>query len=239
MWAGFLQVAEQGGPREVRGLRERIIATYGRQDEFQVRQDRLKHGVSLSPGRSDDGMVEYSLRLDPEGASVLEAAIGPLSAPNPVDGVSDLRSSDQRRGDALVQALRRSAAAGGDALAQTKAQLFVTMNYQDLRDACGSGTVLGSGTLLAPETVRRVACDAALIPVVLDTQGEVLDLGRSRRLFTPAQLRYLCLRDGGCTIPGCNAPPWWCDVDLPVFCGHRPVVSATERCSHEHVLLAG
>ncbi|HEX8970271.1 DUF222 domain-containing protein, partial [Oryzihumus sp.] len=211
VWAGFLDVAEQSGPREVRGLRERIIATYGRQDEFQVRQDRLRHGVSLSAGRADDGMVEYALRLDPEGASVLEAAIGPLSAPNPVDGVSDLRSSDQRRGDALVQALRRSAAAGGDAPAQTKAQLYVTMNLEDLRDACGSGTVLGTGTLLAPETVRRIACDATLIPVVLGTQGEVLELGRSRRLFTPAQLRYLWLRDGGCTIPGCTAPPWWCD----------------------------
>ncbi|HEX8972830.1 MAG TPA: DUF222 domain-containing protein, partial [Oryzihumus sp.] len=177
VWAGFLAVAEESGPKEIRGLRERIIATYGRQDEFQVRQDRLRHGVSLSPGRGDDGMVEYLLRLDPEGASVLEAAIGPLSAPNPVDGVADLRSSDQRRGDALVQVLRRSAAAGGDAPAQTKAQLFVTMNYEDLRDACGSGTVLGTGTtpgdgtLLAPETVRRIACDATLIPVVLGTQG--------------------------------------------------------------------
>ncbi|MGZ4751511.1 MAG: hypothetical protein ACXVYU_10590, partial [Oryzihumus sp.] len=79
VWDGFLQVAEEAGPREVRGLRERIIATYGRHDEFQVRQDRLKHGVSLSAGRADDGMVEYQLRLDPEGASVLEAAIGPLS----------------------------------------------------------------------------------------------------------------------------------------------------------------
>ncbi|WP_458533519.1 DUF222 domain-containing protein, partial [Oryzihumus sp.] len=108
VWEGFLQVAEEAGPREVRGLRERIIATYGRHDEFQVRQDRLKHGVSLSAGRADDGMVEYQLRLDPEGASVLEAAIGPLSAPHPVDGVSDLRSSDQRRGDALVEACRRS-----------------------------------------------------------------------------------------------------------------------------------
>jgi len=77
--------------------------------------------VSLSQGRADDAMVEYLLRLDPEGASVLEAAIGPLSAPNPVDGISDLRSSDQRRGDALVEALRRSTAAGGDVPAQTKA----------------------------------------------------------------------------------------------------------------------
>ncbi|MGZ4752739.1 MAG: hypothetical protein ACXVYU_16835, partial [Oryzihumus sp.] len=57
VWEGFLAVAEEAGPREVRGLRERIIATYGGHDEFQVRQDRLKHGVSLSAGRADDGMV--------------------------------------------------------------------------------------------------------------------------------------------------------------------------------------
>ncbi|HET7660099.1 MAG TPA: hypothetical protein VFK66_06885, partial [Oryzihumus sp.] len=29
--------------------------------------------------------------------------------------------------------------------------------YRDLKDACGSGVVLGDGTLLAPETVRRIA----------------------------------------------------------------------------------
>src|SRR6476469_8995713 len=82
VWAGFLQVAQEAGPREIRGLRERVIASYGRQAAFQGSQDRLRHGVSLSAGRADDGMVEYLLRLDPEGASVLEAAIGPLSAPN-------------------------------------------------------------------------------------------------------------------------------------------------------------
>ncbi|MGZ4721191.1 DUF222 domain-containing protein, partial [Oryzihumus sp.] len=105
------------------------------------------HGVVVA-GRADDGMVEYQLRLDPEGASVLEAAIGPLSAPHPVDGVSDLRSSDQRRGDALVEACRRSTAAGGEAPVQTKAQVFVTMDFDDLKDACGSGTVLGNGSVL-------------------------------------------------------------------------------------------
>ena len=210
VWSGFLRVAAEAGPREIRGLRERIIATYGREWEFQVRQDRLRHGVSLSQPRADDGMVEYVLRLDPEGASVLEAAIGPLSAPNPVEGVSDLRSSDQRRGDALVEVCRRSAAAGGDAPLQAKAQLFVTMDFKDLKNACGAGTVLGGGTLLGPETVRRIACDAAVIPAVLGGKGEVLELGRSRRLFSPGQLAALWLRDGGCTIPGCTAPPWWC-----------------------------
>ena len=46
--------------------------------------------------------------------------------------------------------------------------------------------------------MRRIACDAALIPAVLGTGGEVLDWGRERRLFTPAQIKRLWLRDAGC-----------------------------------------
>ena len=84
--------------------------------EFQRREDLLKHGRSLSQPYADDGMAEYRLRLDPEGQAVLEAILGPLAAPQPstVTG-SDLRTSDQRRADALVEVCRRAAAAGGAA----------------------------------------------------------------------------------------------------------------------------
>ncbi|WP_342778141.1 HNH endonuclease signature motif containing protein [Oryzihumus leptocrescens] len=120
------------------------------------------------------------------------------------------------------------------------------MDFQDLKDACGSGTVLGNGsalgngTLLGPETVRRIACDAAVIPVVLGSQGEVLDLGRTRRLFTPAQLKHLWLRDGGCTIPGCNAPPWWCDghhVTHWANGGATDVSNAALLCGRHHTIV--
>ena len=40
----------------------------------------------------------------------------------------------------------------------------------------------------------------------------MLDLGRTRRLVTPKQLLALCLRDAGCTFPGCSRPPAWCDA---------------------------
>ena len=43
---------------------------------------------------------------------------------------------------------------------------MVTMDYQDLKERTGAGTTL-TGELLAPETVRRMACDAAIIPAVL------------------------------------------------------------------------
>ena len=152
---GFVALAEAHGPREIRALRPALIAKYGHLGEFQRREDRLKHGRSLSQPYDDDGMAEYRLRLDPEGSAVLEAILGPLAAPQPsTEHGSDTRTSDQRRADALVEVCRRAAAAGGAAPATAKAAVVVTMDYQDLKDRTGAGTTL-TGELLAPETVRQ------------------------------------------------------------------------------------
>ena len=114
--AGFVALAEGQGPREIRALRPALIAKYGHLGEFQRREDRLKHGAALSQPYDDDGMAEYRLRLDPEGSAVLEAMLGPLAAPQPsTEHGSDIRTSDQRRADALVEVCRRAAAAGGSA----------------------------------------------------------------------------------------------------------------------------
>ena len=69
-----------------------------------------------------------------------------------------------------------------------------------------------AGTLLAPETVRRLACDATIIPTVLGVAGAVVDLGMDVRLFTAAQIKRLWLRDQHCTYPGCDMPPQWADA---------------------------
>jgi len=78
----------------------------------------------------------------------------------------------------------------------------------------GSGRgygLLDNGERLSPETVRRLACDAHIIPAVLDGHGQPLDLGRSRRLFTGPIRRAMALRDGGCAFPDCDRPTKWCD----------------------------
>ena len=210
--AGFVAIAEFDGPAEIRALRPQVIAKYGRLGEFQRREDQLRHGRSLSQPYPHDGMAEYRLRLDPEGQAVLEAILGPLAAPQPsTEHGSDIRSSDQRRADALVEVCRRAAAAGGEAPTTPKAAVVVTMDYQDLKDRTGAGTTL-TGDLLAPETVRRMACDASIIPAVLGSRSELLDLGRTSRLVTPKLFLALCLRDRGCTFPGCSRPPGWCDA---------------------------
>src|SRR4051794_9656585 len=67
---------------------------------------------------------------------------------------------------------------------------------------------LDSGVKLGPETARRLACDAQIIPAVLGTSSEILDLGQPGREFSAAVRRAACIRDGGrCTFPGCTRPP--------------------------------
>lgn len=266
--SGLISMAQDHGPRGVRMVRPRLLAQYGLDDVLQQEQDATAQFVALSqPRENGPGIFEYLLTLDTEGHTVLEAALGPLSAPKPTAGSPDLRNTDRRRGDALVELVRRAVGAGPSVPATAKAQLFISMDYAQLagrlqgapRDhsptdsglAAGTlvggtvvgGTVVGgteSGRLLGPETVRRLACDATLIPLVLGTDGEILDWGRAKRLFTPAQTARLWLRDGGCTFPGCDAPAQWTDAHHLVHWadgGPTDLGNAALLCGHHHQLV--
>ena len=98
---GLLDMARAQGPRGCRALRGALLAKYGLDGALQREQDGAKRFIALSQPRVDEvGLAEYHLTLDPESKAVLEAALGPLSAPRPLDGEPDLRSSDRRRGEA-------------------------------------------------------------------------------------------------------------------------------------------
>ncbi|MGI8722264.1 MAG: hypothetical protein ACR2JG_08540, partial [Geodermatophilaceae bacterium] len=49
-----------------------------------------------------------------------------------------------------------------------------------------------------------LACDAALIPAVLDGHGQPVDLGRERHLYTGESRTAIEIRDSGCVWPGCR-----------------------------------
>ena len=208
-----MALAEGQGPREIRALRPAMIAKYGHLGEFQRREDRLKHGTALSQPFDDDGMAEYRLRLDPEGSAVLEAILGPLAAPQPsTEHGSDLRTSDQRRADALVEVCRRAAAAGGSAPATAKAAVVVTMDLSGPgrahrgRDDADRGAARPRDS--PPARLRRR--DHPGRPGVARVRCWTW-AGRSR-LATPKQVQALWIRDKGCTFPGCSRPPSWCDA---------------------------
>ena len=83
MLEGLVRIAAEDGPRECRKLRPELLAKYGLDGQLQREQDAAKRYVALSQPFVDEmGVAEYRLTLDPEGQAVLEAALGPLSAPS-------------------------------------------------------------------------------------------------------------------------------------------------------------
>ncbi len=99
----------------------------------------------------------------------------------------------------------------------------MTLNYDTLRAALTTATgptpglppqlaLLGENTWIRPDTARRLACDADLIPAVLGSRGEILDLGRKNRLVPLPLRRAVTLRDRHCAHPGCRRRAGKCQV---------------------------
>ena len=102
---------------------------------------------------------------------------------------------------------------GGDpARRLPPAQISVLIGLDAL---CGHSDEMGltdAGTELPPETVRQLACDAEVIPVILSGPGGPADIGRASRTVPRRLRRLLVARDRHCRWPGCSAPPSRCDA---------------------------
>lgn len=85
--------------------------------------------------------------------------------------------------------------------------VVVRMTLDQLESGCGVARIDGFDASLPAAEVRRLAADLQVIPCVLGGDSEILDWGRTRRLFSPAQKLALAERDGGCAF--CGAPPAW------------------------------
>lgn len=179
--------------------------------ERREREAKRQRYLSFGP----DGFGRHGLRgrFDTEAAAIISAALDPLAKPlaSTADG-SDPRGPAQRYADALVEVCRRQLDAGDlPSRGGEKPQVMVTIGLDQLQTRTGSG-LLDTGERLSPGAVRKLVCDAQVIPAVLGGDGQPLDLGRASRTFSSAQRRALGLRDGdGCAFPGCDRPMAWCD----------------------------
>ncbi|MFF0314674.1 DUF222 domain-containing protein [Micromonospora sp. NPDC005252] len=234
-WAG------QFDPTLLRKLGTRIvdhvapdIADAAAQAALDAEARRAARDRHLTLSTLTDGRLRLTGTLDTETAGLLRAAIDPLTAPS---GPDDQRSPGQRRHDALADLCRLSLRTGElPEHGGEPAQIVVTTSYDGLGRQLGGGT-LDTGFELAPETVRRLACDAAILPAVLGSAGQPLDVGRQRRLITGPLRRALVLRDRGCAFPGCDRPPRWCDahhIRHWANGGNTSLPNAVLLCGHHH-----
>ena len=100
----------------------------------------------------------------------------------------------------------------GDAPVQggERPHITVTIDLQALRNGVGAATLEHGGPISAGEA-RMLACDARIVPAVLNGPSQVLDVGAASRSFPAAIRRAITLRDRGCAWPGCNRKAGWCD----------------------------
>jgi len=178
--------------------------------------------------------------LDVEAAAIVGAALDPLARPRTgIDG-PDPRTAAARRADALVDVCQIALAAGGlPDNGGTPPQLTVTIDFESLRGRVAIGQ-LDTGGQLRPDVVRRLACTAGILPVVLDGAGVPIDVGRTRRTYTGAARQAVLARDGGCAFPGCDRPPRWTDVHHIVSWidgGPTNLDNAVALCGHHHRLI--
>ncbi|MGW3784410.1 DUF222 domain-containing protein [Micromonospora chokoriensis] len=210
------------------------IADAAAEAALRAEESRAARDRHLTLSQQTDGRLRLTGILDVEAAALLRAAIDPLSAPTAPD---DTRTAGQRRHDALADVLRLALRTGelpehgGD-----PTQVVVTTSYDGLTRQLGAGA-LDSGLQLTPDAVRRLACDAAVLPAVLGSAGQPLDVGRQRRLITGPLRRALALRDRGCSFPGCDRPPRWCaahHVRHWADGGPTSLDNAVLLCGHHH-----
>ena len=125
------------------------------------------------------------------------------------DGSGEWKPLCRRLGEALIEYVERYPADHTPQTAGVNATVVVTMTVEQLLGEHATA-LLDDGTRMTAGQARRLACEAGIIPVVLGSRSQPLDLGRTARLYTKAQRIALGLRDGGCTARGCETTASGC-----------------------------
>jgi Domain of unknown function (DUF222) len=162
--------------------------------------------LTLSPG--EGGMLWLRGVLDPEGGAVLHTALEPLARRT---GQGDYRKRDRRLADALVELAHHSLDSGRVPLrGSQRPHLQVTTSLETLVQRAGSPAAdLEFSLPISAKAVERLACDCNVTRILLSSDSTVIDVGRSKRVISPAQKRALNVRDKGCRFPGCDRPATW------------------------------
>ena len=167
-----------------------------------------------------DGCLSVSGKFDPISASILKSKIGRFveamfhsgDKEVPVEVMPWIEPNDHRQAQALIALVNGASESASDV--PTRAEIVVHVDLETLQHGLHAGgtcrTALGAD--LPVETVRRLACEAEILPVVLDGRSVPIDVGRSKRLATVHQRRALEAIHPTCAIPDCEVIFDHCNV---------------------------
>ena len=178
------------------------IESVARQMDSAAQAESAEEAFAVDPDISSAGIdpLVDDCTFEGEFFDARGRIIGPLSA-----------FWAQKRADAAAEIFWHAARCRNNEAGVSAAQLVVRVSLDTLQSGSGTAELDGGGVLSAG-TARRIAARAGVIPVVLGSQSEVLDMGREARLFSKKQRIALQERDGGCAFPGCGLNASWSDA---------------------------
>ena len=224
------EVAEQADAKRLE--RERRLADRDRFLTFS----HDGHGSVLLKGKMPALSAEPLIRVIDAYAEQFRR-----NALDRLDPLIERPSPGQRRLDALltmVDAVQHASLAptvGGD-----RPRVIVTVTYEDLLDQCTQAEILTTGQRLTAGELRMLACDADILPVVMNGHSVPMDVGAGCRLVTPEIRAALVLRDRGCVFPGCDVPPALCHAHhiVPWWAyGPTALHNLVLVCPHHHAII--
>ncbi len=183
---------------------EKIVRGYRQVDRATTEAARGVHERrGLTWSFEDDGSLHIEGRLPADDGALLVAALEAEAGETPADPTTV--TAPQRRADALVSLARGGLAAKNAARPSgDPVEVVVHVDLATLpADQIEERSELEDGPALAPETTRRLGCDAALVRII-ERDGRPLSISRRNRTIPPALRRALRSRDHGCRFPGCT-----------------------------------
>jgi hypothetical protein len=209
-------------------------------DQGVERAERQRRATTLSKGINDEtGMYWLRAEFHPEAGARLFRAIDAETAAmaKRADGGQPI-DRQQLAAGALVELATASSRSRRPGRVELLALVDVETLTTGLRDA--SVCELDDGTPMPVATIRRLACDAGIIPVVLGGDGVVLDVGRARRLATDDQRRALRVMYRTCGIGDCDVPFDRCEIhhvdEWDAHDGETNLDRLIPACSRHHHL---
>jgi hypothetical protein len=205
----LIEFAEELDPKQLRIAGRRILEV----EAPEIAEQALARVLEAEEAHAEQ-TASFTMRPDGHGSMVgrfkipllagrmLEKHLAAIASPRHQNTGPDPKP--WRWGTAFTEYIETRPTHGLPKTGGIAATVVVTMTLESLLGSLQAACLLETGEAISAAQARRLACEAGIIPAVLGTRSQVLDLGRKTRFHTEPQRLAIALRDRTCIVEGCD-----------------------------------
>ena len=178
-------------------------------DQGLERDQRQRRDTRLTKNIDRDGMYTINARLHPELGHAIFNALDTETAKLVTEGGD--RTID--RAGVAAEALGNLVTGGHQAIRPHEAEIRLHIDEARLTNDTDTGICeYDDGTPIPLPTVQRLICNGHIVPIIINTDGTVVDVGRTQRIANRAQRRALRAMYPTCAFHGCDITFNRCEI---------------------------